>query len=139
MSQRKIYKDLPLPSFLRPNNTSGPALRVSGIAKQFGGIQAVRNANLSIQSGEIHALIGPNGAGKTTVFNLVSGMFSPDSGTVHLHGNEIGKKPPHDICDAGLARSFQITNLFRGLSIRENLRLSLQARHRLGFNVWRDI
>ncbi|MBS0532238.1 MAG: ATP-binding cassette domain-containing protein [Proteobacteria bacterium] len=139
MSRRKIYEGLPLPSFLRPEAPSGPALRVSGIAKQFGGIQAVKHADLSVQSGEIHALIGPNGAGKTTLFNLVSGMFSPDSGTIHLHGKEIGRKPPHDICDAGLARSFQITNLFRGLSIRENLRLSLQARHGIGFNCWRDV
>ncbi|MBN9003960.1 MAG: ATP-binding cassette domain-containing protein [Rhizobiales bacterium] len=139
MSKRKIYEGLPLPSFLRPENSNGAVLRVDGIAKQFGGIQAVKHADISINSGQIHALIGPNGAGKTTLFNLISGMFTPDKGTVILHGREIGKERPNDICDAGLARSFQITNLFRGLTIRENMRLSLQARHHLGFNVWHDI
>ena len=90
-------------------------------------------------AGEIHALIGPNGAGKTTLFNLVSGLFRPDDGTVRLNGAEIHGLPPHRICQLGLARSFQITNLFRGLSIYENLRLSLQAQHSARFNAWRDI
>ena len=139
MSLRKIYEGLPLPGFLRPQAQQGVVLEIEGIDKHFGGIQAVKNAHLRLQAGEIHALIGPNGAGKTTTFNLVSGLFAPDRGTVKLNGRQIQGLPPHRICQQGLARSFQITNLFRGLPIYENLRLSLQARHAARFNMWRDI
>lgn len=139
MSKRRIYEGLPLPDFLRPPAHQGVVLEVSAINKHFGGIQAVRDAGLTLHAGEIHALIGPNGAGKTTTFNLICGSLAPDSGTVRLHGREIQGMPPNLICRQGLARSFQITNLFRGLSIYENLRLSLQARHPASFNAWRDI
>jgi ABC-type branched-subunit amino acid transport system ATPase component/ABC-type branched-subunit amino acid transport system permease subunit len=139
MSRRKIYEGLPLPSFLQPPPQQGAVLEVKSINKHFGGIQAVRDAELTLHAGEIHALIGPNGAGKTTTFNLISGMFPPDSGTVRLNGKEIQSMAPYRICQQGLARSFQITNLFRGLTIYENLRLSLQARHAARFNAWRDI
>ena len=139
MSQRQIHEGLPLPDFLRPAPHQGVVLEVTAINKHFGGIQAVKDAQLSLHAGQIHALIGPNGAGKTTTFNLISGMFEPDSGTVRLLGQEIQHLPPHRICQQGLARSFQITNLFRGLPIYENLRLSLQARHPARFNAWRDI
>lgn len=139
MNLRKIYEGLPLPGFLRPKAQQGIVLEVQAIDKRFGGIQAVTNAQLTLRAGEIHALIGPNGAGKTTTFNLISGMFAPDRGTVKLNGKQIQGLSPHHICQQGLARSFQITNLFRGLSIYENLRLSLQARHAARFNMWRDI
>lgn len=139
MSKRRIYEGLPLPAFLRPPPQTGVVLEVQNIDKHFGGIQAVRAASLTLKAGQIHALIGPNGAGKTTTFNLISGMFVADAGTVRLNGREIQGLPPHHICRQGLARSFQITNLFRGLPIYENLRLSLQARHPGSFNVWRDI
>jgi ABC-type branched-subunit amino acid transport system ATPase component/ABC-type branched-subunit amino acid transport system permease subunit len=139
MSKRKIYEGLPLPAFLRPPATQGTALDVQGVAIHFGGIRAVANASLTVGASEIHALIGPNGAGKTTVFNLVSGLYAPDRGTVRLHGRDIQGLPSHQICHQGLARSFQITSLFRGLSIYENLRLSVQAQHAMRFNIWRDI
>ena len=139
MSKRKIYEGLALPAFLRPAPGTGAVLEVQAVNKRFGGIHAVRKASLVVRAGEIHALIGPNGAGKTTTFNLISGMFNPDTGTVRLGGREIGRLPPHRICQQGLARSFQITNLFKGLSIYENLRLSLQARHAARFNAWCDI
>ena len=139
MSKRRIYNDLPLPSFLMPQRLEGVVLEVNGVSKQFGGIRAVTNASLQVGAGEIHALIGPNGAGKTTLFNLVSGLFPTDTGTIKLHGREIQGVPSDLICHQGLARSFQITNLFRGLSIYENLRLSLQARSPDRFNIWRDI
>jgi branched-chain amino acid transport system ATP-binding protein len=139
MNNRQIYENLSLPGFLRPPPLQGEVLAVDRINKHFGGIQAVKDAGLALHAGEIHALIGPNGAGKTTTFNLISGMFTPDSGNVRLNGHEIQSLPPHRICQRGLARSFQITNLFRGLSIYENLRLSLQARHPARFNMWRDI
>ena len=114
-------------------------LEVEGVSKHFGGIRAVSEASLTVGAGEIHALIGLNGAGKTTLFNLVSGLYMPDGGTVRLNGRDIRGLPSHNICHQGLARSFQITNLFRGLSIYENLRLSLQAQHPMRFNIWRDI
>jgi len=139
MSKRRIYEGLPLPAFLRPTPREGMVLEVTALNKHFGGIQAVRDAGLTLHAGEIRALIGPNGAGKTTTFNLISGMFAPDAGTVRLNGEEIQRLSAHRICQQGLARSFQITNLFRGLSIYENLRLSLQARHPARFNAWRDI
>ena len=139
MSKRKIYEGLPLPGFLLPEGLKGSVLEVEGISKHFGGIRAVNSASLTIGAGEIHALIGPNGAGKTTLFNLISGLYPTDSGTIKLGGREIQGVPSNLICHRGLARSFQITNLFRGLSIYENLRLSLQARSPMRFNLWRDI
>jgi ABC-type branched-subunit amino acid transport system ATPase component/ABC-type branched-subunit amino acid transport system permease subunit len=139
MSKRKIYDGLPLPAFLRPQARDGIVLKVHGVSKSFGGIRAVTNASLQVGAGEIHALIGPNGAGKTTLFNLVSGLFPTDRGTISLNGREVQGVPPEAICHQGLARSFQITNLFKGLSIYENLRLSLQAQSDGRFNLWRDI
>ncbi len=139
MSKRRIYEGLPLPGFLMPEGLKGTVLEVKGISKHFGGIRAVSNASLQVGAGEIHALIGPNGAGKTTLFNLISGLFPTDSGTISLNGHEIQGVPSDLICHRGLARSFQITNLFRGLSIYENLRLSLQAQSAGRFNIWRDI
>jgi len=139
MSKRKIYEGLPLPAFLVPASVSGTPLEVEGIYKNFGGIRAVSNASLTVATGEIHALIGPNGAGKTTLFNVVSGLFPPSRGSVRLYGKPIHRLPSHRICQQGIARSFQITNLFRTLSIYENLRLSLQAKHPGRFNIWRGI
>jgi ABC-type branched-subunit amino acid transport system ATPase component len=114
-------------------------LNVEAVSKHFQGIRAVVDASLTLAVGEIHALIGPNGAGKTTLFNLISGLFAPNAGTVTLNEREIQGLTPSEICNMGIVRSFQITNLFRGLSVYENLRLSLQARHPRRFNAWRDI
>jgi ABC-type branched-subunit amino acid transport system ATPase component len=139
MSRRKTYDGLPLPEFLIPESRVGIVLDVAGISKSFGGIRAVSDASLKIAAGEIHALIGPNGAGKTTLFNLVSGLYPTDKGTITLHGREIQGTPSDLICHQGLSRSFQITNLFKGLSIYENLRLSRQAQYSGRFNLWRDI
>ncbi|MGB8434678.1 MAG: branched-chain amino acid ABC transporter ATP-binding protein/permease [Burkholderiales bacterium] len=139
MTARHISEGVPLPAFLHANTRKGTVLEVDSVTKNFGGIRAVANASLAIDAGEIHALIGPNGAGKTSVFNLVSGLFAPDAGRIRLEGREIESLPPYRICQQGIARSFQITNLFKGLSIYENLRLSLQARHAARFNAWRDI
>src|SRR3954469_6522114 len=139
MSRRKIYEGLPLPAFLLPKGLDGIVLDVRGVSKSFGGIRAVTDASLQVGAGEIHALIGPNGAGKTTLFNLVSGLYPTDSGTITLNGSEIQGMPSEAICHQGLTRSFQITNLFKGLTIYENLRLSLQAQSPGRFNLWRDI
>jgi branched-chain amino acid transport system ATP-binding protein len=127
-----------LPAFLRPaGGYSGPVLEVAGIAKRFGGIKAVQGIDFKVQDRTLHALIGPNGAGKTTAFNLVSGMFPPDTGTIRLLGRDIAWMAPERITRAGIGRSFQITNLFPALSIEENLRLAIQASHPRRFNGWR--
>ena len=139
MSARRVYEGLPLPAFLRPPPRQGCVLEVEGASKHFGGIRAVGGAALRVEAGEIHALIGPNGAGKTTLFNLVSGLFPPDAGSVRLGGAPLQGLAPNRICERGVARSFQITNLFKGLTVYENLRLSLQARHPGRFNAWRDV
>jgi branched-chain amino acid transport system ATP-binding protein len=138
MSRRRIHEGLPLPEFLRPPPRDGAVLEVDAIDKSFGGIRAVRGAQLTLEAGQVHALIGPNGAGKTTTFNLISGLFAPSQGSVRLNGRAIHGLAPAQICQQGLARSFQITNLFKGLTIHENLRLSLQARHPGRFDAWRD-
>jgi ABC-type branched-subunit amino acid transport system ATPase component/ABC-type branched-subunit amino acid transport system permease subunit len=138
MSRRKIYQGLKLPSYLRPKPAQGAVLNVTGVSKNFGGIRAVSNAGLQLDAGEIHALIGPNGAGKTTLFNLISGLFPPDEGSIKLGQEEIQTIPAQEICRRGLARSFQITSLFKTLTIQENIRLSIQARHPAHFNIWRS-
>jgi hypothetical protein len=89
----------------------------------------VQGIDISIVDCTLHALIGPNGAGKTTAFNLLSGMFPPDQGTVSLLGQPIAGETPEEIARAGIGRSFQITNLFPTLSVGENIRLAVQARH----------
>jgi ABC-type branched-subunit amino acid transport system ATPase component/ABC-type branched-subunit amino acid transport system permease subunit len=139
MGERKVHEDLAMPALLRPQGARGTVLTVDSVSKNFEGIRAVEGASLTVGAGEIHALIGPNGAGKTTVFNLVSGLYAPNGGTIRLYDKEIQGLAPYQICNKGLVRSFQITNLFRGLSIYENLRLSLQAQHPKRFNAWTDI
>ncbi|MGE0724926.1 MAG: ATP-binding cassette domain-containing protein [Alphaproteobacteria bacterium] len=126
-----------LPDFLKPAaHVDGPILVAEGIAKSFGSIQAVRGVGLAVRDRSLHALIGPNGAGKTTAFNLISGMFAPDRGTVTLAGRTVSGLSPEAITSAGIGRSFQITNLFPALSVEENVRLAVQARHASRFNVW---
>src|ERR1700738_448208 len=129
MSARRI-EVLPLPEFLRPkSHVDGSALAARHIVKSFGGIRAVQGIDISIADRTLHALIGPNGAGKTTAFNLLSGMYPPDEGAVSLIGQPIAGHTPEEIARAGIGRSFQITNLFPALSVGENIRLAVQARH----------
>jgi branched-chain amino acid transport system ATP-binding protein len=129
MSARRI-EVLPLPEFLMPKSVSdGAVLSAHHIVKSFGGIKAVQGVDISVLDRTLHALIGPNGAGKTTAFNLLSGMFPPDDGTVSLMGRPIAGHAPEEIASAGIGRSFQITNLFPALSVTENIRLAVQARH----------
>jgi branched-chain amino acid transport system ATP-binding protein len=129
MSARRIDV-LPLPEFLRPeSHVDGAVLSARHIVKSFGGIRAVQGIDISIADRTLHALIGPNGAGKTTAFNLLSGMYPPDEGSVSLMGRPIAGHTPEEIAHAGIGRSFQITNLFPALSVAENIRLAVQARH----------
>ena len=94
---------------------------------------------LTVGAGEIHALIGPNGAGKTTLFNLVSGLFPTDKGTIKLNGREIQRRAVRPHLPSGPGALVPDHQSVQGLSIYENLRLSLQAQSGMRFNVWRDI
>jgi branched-chain amino acid transport system ATP-binding protein len=96
-------------------------LEVRDISKSFGGLKAVDSASLDVASGEIVALIGPNGAGKTTLFATIAGFHRPDAGTVFFEGKPITGLAPHRICVAGMVRTFQITQPFAGISVRENI------------------
>jgi branched-chain amino acid transport system ATP-binding protein len=96
-------------------------IHLSSLRKQFGGLVAVNNVDLTIPRGEIYGLIGPNGAGKTTVFNLVAGVHHPDHGSIRLDGIEIAGFRPDQACNAGIGRTFQIVRPFGGLSVLENV------------------
>ena len=96
-------------------------ITISGVNKHFGGIHAVRDATLQIETGSITGLIGPNGAGKTTLFNVIAGLYKPDSGTVQLGGQDITGLAPHELFARGLLRTFQIAHEFSSLTVRENL------------------
>ncbi|MFL5160785.1 MAG: ATP-binding cassette domain-containing protein [Microvirga sp.] len=133
----RTLTDEPLPSFLRPpDHMDGVILEARGIAKSFGALKAVQGVNIAVRDRSLHALIGPNGAGKTTAFNLISGFYTPDEGNVLLKGQSIASLSPEAITHAGIGRSFQITNLFPALSVEENLRLAVQARHPRRFDPW---
>src|SRR5262249_18289204 len=126
MAGRVVEQDSPLPAFLcHERAPTGTQFVATGLAKAFGGIHAVEEAGLAVTDRTLHALIGPNGAGKTTLFNLMSGLFAPDRGRVLLDGRDITGERPQRIVAAGLARSFQITNLFPALTVEENLRLAV--------------
>ena len=137
MAARRVGEE-PLPAFLRPaEHVDGAILEVRGIVKHFGGIKAVEGASFTVRDRTLHALIGPNGAGKTTAFNLISGMYAPDSGDDRCsRAADISGLPPEAITQAGIGRSFQITNLFPELSVEENIRLAVQGAPSARFNVW---
>ncbi len=138
MSQRVTATDPDfVPGFLQAVQRSD--LQCRGISKQFGGIKAVDHVDLSVQGQGVHALIGPNGAGKTSLFNLVSGMFSTDTGSLALGSRDLTRANPEQTCASGVARSFQITNLFKGLTVRENLCLSVLGRDPQRFSLWRRL
>jgi branched-chain amino acid transport system ATP-binding protein len=129
-----------MPDFLRAGTADGAAaalLECRAVSKRFGGLRAVADVTLAVLPQRLQALIGPNGAGKTTLFNVISGLYAPDGGEIHLRGERVDRLPPYDLCARGIARSFQITNLFQGLTVLENLRLGVQARDPGRFNVWR--
>jgi len=104
-------------------------LETDGLTKRFGELTAVDNVSLSVEDGEFRSVIGPNGAGKTTTFNLITGALTPTEGTVRFKGEDITHMSPHDRVRNGLGRSFQITNVFGGLTVRENVRVAAQSVH----------
>jgi len=118
---------------------SRDTLVIERLNKSFDEVQVTHDVNLALREGERHALIGPNGAGKSTLFHLISGHYKPTSGSIRLDGKEIGGMDPASVNRRGIARSFQINNIFAGLSVFENLRLAVMRRHGLQFNFWRRV
>jgi branched-chain amino acid transport system ATP-binding protein len=103
-------------------------IQVEGLSKSFGALHAVRDLSFAAEPGRITSIIGPNGAGKSTVFNLIAGTLRPDGGRVVLGGEDVTGLASYALAQRGIARSFQITNLFFGLTVFENVRLACQSR-----------
>jgi branched-chain amino acid transport system ATP-binding protein len=113
-------------------------LKVNDITKSFGNLPVLRNLTFDVREGEFKAVIGPNGAGKTTLFNVISGRFAPDKGTIEFQGKNVTGAKAHVRCRMGLARSFQINNFFAGLSVLDNIQLAVQSRLKNATSIWRN-
>src|ERR1700693_5696774 len=113
-------------------------LETEGLTKEFRGFLAVRDVNLRVRRGTIHALIGPNGAGKTTCFNLLTHFLTPTRGQIFYKGEEITGSRPAAIARRGLVRSFQISAVFPNLTVLENVRIALQRKQGHSFDFWRS-
>jgi branched-chain amino acid transport system ATP-binding protein len=111
-------------------------LDVSNVSKSFGSLVAVRDVSLVVAPGELRAVIGPNGAGKTTFFNLISGLFAPSAGTIVFDGQDITRLVPHRRVALGMARTFQITEIFPELSIAENVRIGVEVASGFRLRPW---
>src|SRR5215213_2118512 len=113
-------------------------LETRGLTKEFKGFVAVKNVDLKVRRGTIHALIGPNGAGKTTCFNLLTHFLTPTRGRIRYNGRDITGAGPADIARAGLVRSFQISAVFPHLTVLDNVRVALQRARGNSFDFWRS-
>src|SRR3954465_10053366 len=113
-------------------------LETHGLTKEFAGFFAVRDVDLRVRRGSIHALIGPNGAGKTTCFNLLTKFLKPSAGKILYKGQDITAMAPADVARLGLVRSFQISGVFPHLPALENVRVALQRQHGSSFDFWRS-
>ncbi len=107
-------------------------LELSGMVKRFGGLSALTDVSLHIGRGEIYGLIGPNGAGKTTLFNVITGLYQPDSGEFNFNGKSYRSAKPHELAKAGIARTFQNIRLFENLTALENVMIGRHVRTRAG-------
>ena len=123
---------------MRAGMAEDAILTTRGLTKEFKGFVAVKNVDLTIRRGTIHALIGPNGAGKTTCFNLLTHFLTPTRGQIFYNGREITGSRPADIARMGLVRSFQISAVFPKLTVRENVRIALQRHRGHSFDFWRS-
>ena len=113
-------------------------LRINKLVKSFGGILATDNLTFKVEPGELHAVIGPNGAGKTTLIEQITGEIEPDSGSIIFDGNDISEVPVHLRSAYGLARSFQITNIFMDMTVWDNVALAVQAHAGHSFHFWKN-
>jgi branched-chain amino acid transport system ATP-binding protein len=109
-----------------------PVLKVSGVSKRFGGLQALSDVGLTILPGQVYGLIGPNGAGKTTFFNVITGLYEPDSGSFELGGEPYKPQAVHQVAKAGIARTFQNIRLFAEMTALENVMVGRHVRTRSG-------
>jgi ABC-type branched-subunit amino acid transport system ATPase component len=113
-----------------------PVLQINGLHKNFGALAVTRDVNLALNKGARHALIGPNGAGKTTLVNLIAGVLAPSSGTILLNGEDVTGLSQAARSRRGMARTFQINQLFRGLSVLENVYMAISERTGLSRHLW---
>jgi branched-chain amino acid transport system ATP-binding protein len=111
------------------------ALGIDAVSKNFGGVRALSDISFTVAPRQRRVIIGPNGAGKTTLFNMIAGAFPISSGTITLFGQDITRLPAYERARMGLARTFQITNLFPRLTVKENILLALQASDRCAFSL----
>jgi len=114
-------------------------MEIKNLHKNFSGLEIIKGISLSINRKTRHAIIGPNGAGKTTFFNLLSGYHQASTGQIIFRGQDITGLPPHRINRLGIARSFQITNVFPRLSVFENVHLVIMSKHKVRFNLFRNL
>ena len=114
-------------------------LRVERVTKSFDKFLAVNGAELAVEQGQLVAVIGPNGAGKTTLFNLITGILRPDRGRIAFKGEDISKLPTHEICRRGVARSFQIANVFHRLTVFRNVQVSVLSQQGKSSNLFRPV
>jgi branched-chain amino acid transport system ATP-binding protein len=117
--------------------TVAPLLELSGVYKSFGGLLVTSKLDLVVEQGEVVSLIGPNGAGKTTVFNLITGVFAPDEGSIRLDGRELVGMAPHRVATAGIARTFQSLRLFINMTVEENVTAATYGRTRA--RLWQSV
>ena len=115
------------------------SIKTENLTKRFGGLVAVNNVDLIIEENRLTSIIGPNGAGKTTLYNLLIGLMKPDGGKIYFQGKDITGYPPHSIVKEGIARSFQILNIFTELSLFENIRIAVQAERGHGLEILSSI
>jgi len=111
-------------------------LSLKDVKKNFGVTEIIRGVSLDIEAGEKHAIIGPNGAGKSTLFHLISGLYNVTAGTIDFNDEEIQNKPPYEIARLGLARSFQVTNIFPRMNVFENVRCALLWSNGYRYSFW---
>ena len=116
--------------------SGNPILELQGIYKDFEGLEVLFGINLGIQQGERHAIIGPNGAGKSTIFNIITGKYLPSRGKVFFKGLDITGTSPYKLNRHGLARSFQITNIFRTMTVFQNVRNAILSRNKIRYNLF---
>jgi ABC-type branched-subunit amino acid transport system ATPase component len=116
---------------------SAPLLELRKISKAFGGLTVISELDLAVEEGEIVSVIGPNGAGKTTLFNLITGVYRPDTGGIHLDGKSIVGLQPHVITQRGIARTFQTLRLFLNLTVKENVMAAAYGHTHAG--IWRSV
>ncbi|WP_417684012.1 ABC transporter ATP-binding protein [Roseibium sp.] len=121
------------------NSATTPVLELKGLEKSFGSTRIIRGVDLAVPAGERHAVIGPNGAGKSTLFHLISGHYTPTSGSIRFRGTEIAGQSPEQINRMGLSRSFQITNIFPQLSVWENVRCATLWGLGYRYAFWRNV